>query len=156
MGDFERAMSVMAELFGKDCAFALATAGENVPSVRMVDMYYENGAFYVVTYANSRKVRELEANERVAMCAQAHRFSGAARNIGHPLRPQNAAIRQSLTRVFAPWYFKHNDEGDENMCYVKIEPRRGFFYQNGTGYDVDFENKEVKSFPFVFDAVLPE
>lgn len=156
MSDFKRAMSVMAELFGKDCVFALATADGNVPFVRMVDAYYENGAFYVVTCADSQKVGELEANERVSMCAEACRFSGIARNIGHPLSPQNAAIRQSLTRVFAPWYFKHNDEGNEKMCYVKIEPHRGFFYLNGTGYDVDFENKEVKSFPFVFDIVLPE
>jgi len=148
MSDFEKAMSVLAELFGKDCVFALATAGDNVPSVRMVDMYYENGAFYVVTYANSAKVRELEANGRVSMCVNGHRFSGAARNIGHPLSPNNAAIRQSLTRVFAPWYFRHNDEDDEKMCYVRIEPHRGFFYHDGTGYDVDFKIKEAKSFPF--------
>jgi hypothetical protein len=90
------------------------------------------------------------------MCFQGYRFSGAARNIGHPLLPGNADIREKLTRVFAPWYFKHNDEGDEKMCYVRIEPNKGFFYHNGTGYDVDFENGEVRSFPFDFDAVLPE
>lgn len=154
MSHFEAAMALMTELFSKDCAFALATASENKPSVRMVDVYYEDGAFYAVTYANSAKVKELEGNEKVALCNQSYRFDGVARNLGHPLRPENSAVREKLIRVFEPWYFKHNDEEDTDMCYVKIEPHHGFIYKEGTGYRIDFCDSAAEAFPFTFDIVF--
>lgn len=91
----ETAMAIMAELFSKDCVFALATTSGNKPSVRMIDTYYEDGAFYVVTYAHSAKVKELEANEKVALCNQAYRFDGTTHNMGHPLKSENSAIREN-------------------------------------------------------------
>lgn len=36
---------IMTERFGKDSVIALATAQNNVPYVRNVDGYYENGVF---------------------------------------------------------------------------------------------------------------
>ena len=35
----------MTERFGKDTVISLATANENIPYVRHVNAYYENGAF---------------------------------------------------------------------------------------------------------------
>jgi uncharacterized pyridoxamine 5'-phosphate oxidase family protein len=67
MSNLRTAMAIMVELFSKDCLFALATASENKPSVKMIDTYYEDGAFYVVIYARSAKVKELEANESGTM-----------------------------------------------------------------------------------------
>lgn len=156
MGDLATALTVMDELFTKDCIFALATISGNRPCVRMIDTYYYDGAFYLVTYAESAKVKELEANENVALCNMAYRFDGAARNIGHPLRPENAALRDKLIAAFEPWYFKHNNEADEGMCYVRIDLEHGFFYKDGTGYNVDFIEGSVETFPFTFDIVLPE
>ncbi len=40
---------IMNERFGKDDVISLATAENNVPYVRSVNAYYENGAFYVLT-----------------------------------------------------------------------------------------------------------
>jgi general stress protein 26 len=156
MSDFEAALAAMAELFSKDCVFALATEREGKPSVRMVDVYWEDRAFYLVTYAGSAKVRELTKNESVALCSGLCRFEGAAKNIGHPLTPENTVIREKLTEAFKPWYFKHNNENDPLMCYVKITPRTGFFHGGGTGYKVDFAKKTAESFPFGSDIILPE
>ena len=44
---------IMNERFGKDNVISLATAENNVPYVRSVNAYYENGTFYVITYALS-------------------------------------------------------------------------------------------------------
>ena len=153
MDTFEKSIQVLEELFAKDYQFALATSEDNVPSVRFVDTFYDNGAFYVVTYANSLKVLEIEGNDKVALCNQCYRFSGVAHNIGHPLREENKEIRAKLIKVFEPWYFKHNNENDKNMCYVKIQLRHGFFYKDRTGYDVDFISKKAKEFPFTFDII---
>lgn len=50
------AEKIMAERFGKDTVIALATIENGVPYVRSVNAYYENGAFYIITYALSNKI----------------------------------------------------------------------------------------------------
>ena len=59
-----------------------------------------------------------------------------------------------MIKAFEPWYFAHNNENDENMCYVKIILKQGFFYKDGTGFKVDFENRKAEEFPFTFDIVV--
>lgn len=152
MDIYEKALQIMNELFAKDCQFAMATVKGNKPSVRIVDTFFENDSFYVVTYSKSQKVQELEENSQVSLCNEFYRFSGNAYNIGHPLLLENKAIREKLIKVFEPWYFAHNNEDDENMCYVKIEVKEGFFYKDGIGYKVNFQLKEAEQFPFDFDA----
>ena len=154
MNTYEKSLNVLKELFGKDYQFALATSNDNVPSVRFIDTFYDNGAFYIVSYAKSQKVNEIEKNSEISMCNKLYRFNGNASNIGHPLLEENSAIREKLINAFEPWYFAHNNENDENMCYIKIELKQGFFYKDGTGYKVDFENKKADEFPFTFDIVM--
>ncbi len=156
MANFEKSLDVLSTLFGKDCLFVLATAKENIPNVRTVDTYYADGVFWIVTYAKSNKVLEINANPHVALCNHFYNFKGKATNVGHPLKEENQAIREQLIKVFAPWYFAHNNENDENMCYVKIEPECGFFHHDGTGYRVDFVQKTVETFPFNPEIITPE
>jgi Uncharacterized stress protein (general stress protein 26) len=154
MTTYEKSLKVLKELFAKDYQFALATSKDNIPSVRFIDTFYDNGAFYIVSYAKSQKVKEIEDNPEISMCNKLYRFSGKAYNIGHPLLEVNQEIREKLIKVFEPWYFAHNNESDENMCYVKIELKQGFFYKDGHGYKVDFENEQAEEFPFTFDIVM--
>lgn len=148
MSDFEKSMAVLSDLFGKDFTFVLATASENVPSARVVDAYFENGIFWMVTYAKSNKMKDIENNPNVALCNNFHIFKCKAHNVGHPLKEVNKDIREKLIKVFEPWYFAHNDENDEYMCYVKVEPESGFFHKNGIGYRVNFIEKIAEEFPF--------
>lgn len=154
MNIYEKSMTVLSDLFGKDFTFVLATANEDVPSARVVDTYYENGIFWIVTYAKSNKMKDIENNPHVALCNNFHAFKGKAHNAGHPLRAENKDIREKLIKVFEPWYFAHNNEGDEYMCYVKVEPVSGFFHKDGTGYRVDFIEKTAEEFPFAPDIVM--
>ncbi|MCF0147599.1 MAG: pyridoxamine 5'-phosphate oxidase family protein [Clostridium sp.] len=148
---YKKALYTMNELFAKDCQFSIATVKDNKPSVRVVDTFFENNSFYVVTYSNSQKVRELEENSQVSLCNEFYRFNGNAYNIGHPLLADNRELREKLIKVFEPWYFAHNNENDENMCYIKIELNDGFFYKDGLGYKVNFQLKEAEEFPFNLD-----
>lgn len=52
---------ILNRRFGKDSLFALATAKDNVPFVRAVNAYYEDGCFYVITHALSGKKRKNES-----------------------------------------------------------------------------------------------
>lgn len=155
MTDYENAISVMKEMFSRDYQFALSTAKDNIPSARYVDTFFDGESFYTVTYKLSQKAVEIADNPNVSLCCQRmHTFSGQAYLIGHPLDPENAAIRSALIKAFEAWYFKHNNEADENMCYIKINPTVGFFHKDGIGYKIDFTEKTVKAFPFAFDTVL--
>lgn len=157
MEQYMFAMNIMRELFSKDYQFAMATCADNVPSLRYVDTYFDGEYFYIATYAKSQKVTESAQNPNVSLCARKmHAFSGIAENIGHPLSPSNRAIRDKIAVVFSAWYFAHNNEEDENMCFLRIRPTTGFFHKDGTGYKVDFNNKTVVTFPFSFTTVLAE
>lgn len=153
MNVYEEGLGVLETLFARDYQFALATSNDNIPSVRFIDTFYDSGAFYIVTYGNSQKVKEIEKNPMVALSKDLYRFTGTARNIGHPLSEKNRKIREKLIRIFEPWYFAHNNENDENMCYVKVYLNKGFFYKDNTGYKVDFDRKSSEKFPFIFDII---
>ncbi len=135
----------------------LSTSKDNVPSFGVVDAFFDGECFYVVSHRLSRKVAEIEGNPNVSLCGRRmHSFSGRARSIGHPSEAKNASVRGALAKAFESWHFKHNDEPDENMCSLRIDPTTGFFHKDGTGYRVDFAAGRVEAFPFAFDTVLAE
>lgn len=157
MRNYEKALNEMEKLFGRDYQFALATSNNLEPTVRYIDTYYKDGYFYVVTYGKSRKVQDIKVNSKVSLtCRKLYSFQGVAENIGHPLLKKNKEIREELIKVFEKWYFKHNNEDDENMCYLRIKPTNGFFYSMGTGYKVDFEKETADFFDFNLDIGYTE
>lgn len=153
MNAYEEGLVVLDTLFARDYQFALATSNNNIPAVRFIDTFYNNRAFYIVTYGKSHKVKDIEQNPIVSLSKDLYRFTGIARNIGHPLLPENLKIREKLIKVFEAWYLTHNNENDENMCYIRVDLNQGLFYKDGTGYKVDFENKTAEKSPFLFDIV---
>ena len=66
----EEVEKIMIERFGKDTVIALATIKNGVPYVRNVNAYYENGAFYIITYALSNKIKHIENNSTVAIAGE--------------------------------------------------------------------------------------
>ena len=143
MSNYENAMSIMAERFGKDSLIAIATTdGERLHN-RVVDAYFEGGAFYVSTHALSNKMRQIEANPDVAVCA-VDWFSGhgTARNLGWVLEPQNAELRAKLREAFS-WYDAANDEQDKNCCFLEIRLTDGMLIKDhhAVRYQIDFAGK---------------
>ncbi|WP_242878777.1 pyridoxamine 5'-phosphate oxidase family protein [Clostridium beijerinckii] len=104
MTAYENSLNILEVLFAKDYQFALATSNDNIPSVRFVDTFYDNGAFYIVSYAKSQKVQEIEKDNKISMCNKLYHFTGIAHNIGHPLLEKNYGIREKLIKAFEPWY----------------------------------------------------
>lgn len=146
MSNYENAMNIMAERFGKDNLIAIATTDGKGLYNRMVDAYYENGAFYVSTYGLSNKMRQIELNPEVAVCA-VDWFSGhgAGRNLGWVLDPQNAEIRLKLREVFSEWYDHANNEQDKNCCILEIRLKDGMLIKDhhAIRYQIDFMNKSA-------------
>lgn len=64
------AEKIMIERFGKDTVIALATVEQEVPYVRKVNAYYEDGSFYIITYALTNKIKQIEKNPNVAIAGE--------------------------------------------------------------------------------------
>ena len=143
MENYENAMNIMVERFAKDSLIAVATTDGERMYNRIVDAYYENGSFYVSTYALSNKMRQISANQEVAVCA-IDWFSGhgMAKNLGWVLEPQNAEIRGKLRKAFE-WYDSANNEEDKNCCFLEVCLTDGLLIKdhNAIRYQIDFTNK---------------
>lgn len=133
------ALAIMDERFGHDSLIALATTDGNTPYVRAVNTYYENGSFYVITYAESNKMRQIESNPRVSICGDWFTAHGIGENRGHILADENAEIASKLRCAFAEWYDNgHTDESDPNTVILQIKLTHGVLLSHGTRYEIEF------------------
>ena len=133
--------TIMAERFGKDSLIALATAEENVPHVRTVDAYYEDGAFYVITHGLSNKMRQIGKNPIVAVSGDWFTAHGEGINLGYFGKPENAEIAGKLKTAFAAWIDNgHNNFEDVNTCILCIRLTDGVLFSNGRIYEINFRD----------------
>lgn len=132
-------LQLMNERFGKDTVIALATTTEGVPYVRYVNGYYEDGAFYVITYGISNKMKQLEKNPRAAIAGEWFTANGTGENLDYIYREENQKIAEKLKKAFAEWYDNgHNQYDDPNTSILRIRLTDGVLFSNGTRYDLDF------------------
>lgn len=130
---------LMDERFGHDSVIALATQDGDMPSVRYVNAYYEDGAFYVITYALSNKMQQLEKNQNVAVAGDWFTAHGRGVSLGYFGKEENRAIAQKLRTAFAAWIDNgHNDFEDQNTCILCIQLTDGVLFSHGTRYDIAF------------------
>ncbi len=131
----EQAEKILKERFGKDTVIALATVENGMPYVRYVNAYYENGAFYIITYALSGKMKQLEKNSSVAVAGEWFTAHGKGINLGYFGEKENCVIAEKLKKVFAAWIDNgHNDFEDDNTIILRVELTDGLLLSHGTRY----------------------
>ncbi len=132
----EEVEKIMTERLGKDTIIALATVENEMPFVRYVNAYYENGAFYIITYALSDKMRQMESNSAVAIAGEWFTAHGKSINLGYFGKEGNYWIAEKLKNVFSEWIDNgHNDFDDENTIILCIELTDGLLLSHGTRYE---------------------
>lgn len=129
---------LMDERFGHDCIIALATTDDGLPHVRNVDAYYEDGAFYVVTYALSNKMKHIAKNPTVAIAGDWFTAHGTGSNLGFVGKDENKELMDKLKAAFSSWINEHGNLADENTCILRIQLTDGILFSHGTRYDIDF------------------
>ncbi len=135
----QEASRIMTERFGKDTVIALATTENGVPYVRNVNAYYEDGAFYIITYALSNKMKQIAKNPAVAVAGDWFTAHGEGINLGYFYKEENTQIAEKLKAVFAEWIDNgHNNFENVNTCILCIKLQDGFLLSHGTRYDIDF------------------
>ena len=113
MSKYDDAMKLLNDkLGGKDGLISLSTValepgadGKPRPAARIVDAYYEEGAFYIVTYATTAKMRQIAQNPEVAVCVIVENFTadGIGENLGWVCDEKNAEMMAKLRTIFAAW-----------------------------------------------------
>lgn len=136
----EETKKIMDERFGKDNVISLATSADNMPSVRYVNAYYENEAFYIITYALSNKMRQIANNPSVAIAGDWFTATGKGVSLGWFGKAENKEMAEKLRKVFAEWIDNgHNNFADENTIILCVQLERGVLFSHGTRYEIDFE-----------------
>ena len=131
--------AILLERFGKDSIVALATSIDNIPYVRSVDAFYEDGAFYVLTYGLSSKIKQIEQNPTVALSGEWFTAQGKGINLGYFGEADNSHIANKMKQVFSAWIDNgHNNFDDVNTCILCIRLSKGILFSNGTRYEIDF------------------
>lgn len=154
MSKYEEGLKAIDNVCGnnKDNVISLSTIstdlsinGQPQPCTRDVDAYYEDGVFYVTTWGESNKMRQIAQNNAVAFSVNFEGIYGVGvgENLGWVLDPKNAELRQKLRTTFAAWYDVANNEENENcvilairMTKVTVNIDHGAVY-----YALDFVNK---------------
>jgi len=157
MDRFEEGLKTFEERCGngKDNVIALATIAEGPDAdgkprlrVREVDALYEDGVFYVTTWAKSAKMQQIARNPEVAFSVSGKWISGngTGENLGWVMDPENAGLREKLRKAFAEWYDDANNENDENCVILAIRITSATVLKDhGTvRYEMDFVNRCCK------------
>lgn len=132
--------AILTEWFGQDTIIGLATMEDGKPWVRRVNAYYEDSAFYVITYGLSNKMRQIAQNPEVGICGDWFTAHGEGINLGYFCKAENAEIAEKLRKAFAAWIDNgHNNFEDENTCILCIRLTDGVLFCHGTRYDIDFQ-----------------
>ncbi len=132
----EEAEKIMIERFGKDTVIALATVENEIPYVRYVNAYYEKGAFYIITYALSNKMKQMESNPVMAIAGEWFTAHGRGRNLGWFGKEENHEIAGRLKKVFSEWIGNgHNNFDDENTVILCVGLTDGLLLSHGTRYE---------------------
>lgn len=131
--------TILTERFGGDSIIALATAVDNIPCVRSVDAFYENGAFYVLTHGLSNKMKQIAQNPTVALSGEWFTAQGKGINLGYFGKADNSRIANKMRQVFSAWIDNgHNNFDDINTCILCIQLTNGVLFSKGTRYEIDF------------------
>ncbi len=137
-------LDILNERYYSDNVLLIATAKDNVPSVRCVDSFYYEGSFWIVTDLNCNYVKEIQNNEYVMISDGGHnRFWSKAIIVGHPLDKNNQSIRDVFLNVFNQWYKEVNNEKIDSVCYVKVTPYKGYLHKDKKGYTFNMDEDSV-------------
>lgn len=153
MNKYDEAMKLLDEKLGnKDGLISLSTIalepgadGKCRPAARLVNAYYENGAFYTISTTTSGKMQQIAQNPEVAVCIIVDNFTadGIGENLGWVCDEKNTEMMKKLRTIFAEWYYEANNDDDPDTCLLRIRMTKGLWYDGHkkTRNEIDFINK---------------
>ena len=132
--------AILIERFGKDSIISLATSIDNIPYVRNVDAFYEDGSFYILTYGLSNKMKQIRQNPIVSISGEWFTAQGIGIDLGFFGKEENKYIADKMKEFFSTWINNgHNNFEDTNTCILQIQLTNGILFSNGNRYEIEFK-----------------
>ena len=126
---------ILSERFNHHHLIFMATSLNNVPSIRALTPYYENGSFYVITDAKSKKMDEISKNPMVAIAGPWFNASAIANNLGYILKQENQHLYTQLKTYCQSWFeLGKVDVYDENTIILQLKITDGYVIENNIRY----------------------
>lgn len=135
---YKRALAVMEENFGHVVEMSVGSSANGTVSVRDVNAVYREGKFYVLSRLGNSLMNHIAVSPAVGLCHGSHNMHGNARSLGHPLDPQNAALRKMLKREFSLNYDEYVTERNPEMRIVEITLTSAETYTRYHRYKIDY------------------
>lgn len=130
---------ILRERFSGNQIIALATVEDGKPYNRGVNAYYEEGSFYILTDANSTKMRQIRENPAVAISGDWFTALGDGFDLGYWASEENAGKAEKLRMAFKDWLTNgHIDLEDEDTRLLQVKLREGTLFDHGRRFDIDF------------------
>ena len=127
----------MTRRFGGDSLLALATVDDGLPAVRTVNAHYRDGCFYIITHANSNKMRQIASNPAVALCGDWFTGRGIAESLGWVGDAANAALAAELRENFSAWLGNgHVCEDDRDTAILRVTLTAGTVFSHGERFEL--------------------
>ncbi|MBE5778912.1 MAG: pyridoxamine 5'-phosphate oxidase family protein [Clostridiales bacterium] len=138
----QEAKRILEERFSSDNIMALATLDDGEPAVRYVNVYYEAGSFYSITYALSGKMQQIARNPSVALAGEWFTAKGQGENLGWFGLDKNRCLAEKLRSAFHQWIDNgHNDFNDQNTIILRIRLKSGVLFSNGRRFELEFDDE---------------
>lgn len=135
---YARALQVMEENFSHVVELSVASAANGEVAARDLNAYYRDGKVYVLSKSGNTLMKHIAVCPAVGLCHGSHNMQGVARNLGHPLDPQNAELRKWLKREFSLNYTDYVTESNPEMRIVEITLTKAETYTRYHRYEIDF------------------
>lgn len=141
---YNRALEVMTENFGHVVEMSVASAANGAVNVRDVNTVYRDGAFYLLAKVGNSLMNDISVCPAVGLCHGSHNMHGTAKNLGHPLDPQNAELRKWLKREFSMNYGEYVTENNPQMRIIQIDVTKAETFTRYHRYEIDFVGKTAE------------
>lgn len=141
---YKRGLEVMTENFSHVTEMCLATSANDIVAARDLNASYRDGKMYVLSKLGNTLMRDIAVNPNVGLCHGSHNMQGTARSLGHPLEPQNAAIRKIMKKEFSLNYDEYVTEDNPDMRIVEITLTHAETFTRYHRYEIDFVKKTAE------------
>ena len=124
---------IMSDLVKHDLMVMATSDGEKV-SARTVMTVFDKLTVYVGTKKNSRKYKQIEANQNVALASGRFQIEGIASLKGHPKDESNNAYLERFKEQQPERFKNQNSRGNfdnPSMRVIEIAPKRIAYYVQG-------------------------
>lgn len=135
---YARALEVMKENFSHMTIMSFGTCANNIVAVRDVNTYYQDGKMYILSKKTNTLMHDIAICPNVGMCHGAHNMQGVAKDLGHPLEPQNEALRKKLKKEFSLNYGEYVTEDNPDMRIVEVTLTKAETFTRYHRYAIDY------------------